>query len=380
MKGPAALLVATAVTLAVTAAIAGHEFPVYPSYYPHEIRIQTVAPADAPGLLSKSGIHAYVGSGVQFGASLPDSIGAVDSLGSFIVVRVNPASPVARDEASTCAVARTVVRQIAAHPGEVKVHPYPVTPEHGDYLYHADLAEAAKSRLLDDSVGASIHHLRLRATGAAAERLARREWLAPQGAWDAAIEEVSAAQLLAEASTRLNGWLGPPWLKAGWFQAALLFGPDVEGSPERNRAKADLVRLQAGAYDGAVERINLERDLVRSLAAGCRTTIAGYTLKREYVSTEYSAGIENIGFDSIAGLDSPLFIRTVKLKDFPWNGWLSLGVDGPPAAAWNPVAGFSDGFGRLMWSTLADPALLPAPYDAGWIFNRISDVQGSAGR
>ena len=27
------------------------------------------------------------------------------------------------------------------------MHPYPVTPFHGDYLHHADLAEAAKARL-----------------------------------------------------------------------------------------------------------------------------------------------------------------------------------------------------------------------------------------
>jgi hypothetical protein len=220
----------------------------------------------------------------------------------------------------------------------------------------------------------------VRATGATAERLGRREWLAAQGAWDASVEEVGVAQLLDGATTRLNGWLGPPWLKTGWFQAALLLGPDIDGSPQGDKAKADLVRLQAGTYESAVERINLERDFVAALAAGCRTTIAGYTLKREYVSTEYSAGIENIGFDSITGLDSPVFIRTVKLKDFPWNGWLSLGVDSPPAAAWNPVAGFSDGFGRLMWSTLADPALLPAPYDAGWILNRVSDVQAAPRR
>jgi hypothetical protein len=103
--------------------------------------------------------------------------------------------------------------------------------------------------------------------------------------------------------------------------------------------------------------------------------VAGYTVKREYISAEYSAGIENIGFDSIAGLNSPLFIRTVKLKDFPWNGWLSLGIDTQPVAAWNPIAGFSDPFGRLMWSALGDPALLPSPNGAGWILNRISDVR-----
>ena len=42
-------------------------------------------------------------------------------------------------------------------------------------------------------------------------------------------------------------------------------------------------------------------------------------------------GIENIGYDAIDGVHSPIFIRTVKLKDFPWNGSLVLGIGGEPA-------------------------------------------------
>jgi hypothetical protein len=30
-----------------------------------------------------------------------------------------------------------------------------------------------------------------------------------------------------------------------------------------------------------------------------------------------------------------------------------------------------------MWSAIGDPAVIPAPNDAGWILNRISDVQAS---
>ena len=117
------------------------------------------------------------------------------------------------------------------------------------------------------------------------------------------------------------------------------------------------------------------RQLVLSLTSTCHAALAGYTVKREFVSTEYYRGIENIGFDSIAGLNSPMFIRTVKLKDFPWNGWLVLGIATPPAAAWNPIGGFSDGFGRLMWSALSDPGVMPSPNDAGWMLNRILDVR-----
>jgi hypothetical protein len=103
--------------------------------------------------------------------------------------------------------------------------------------------------------------------------------------------------------------------------------------------------------------------------------VAGYMLRREYFNAEYSAGIENIAFDSISGLESPAFLRTVKLKDFPWNGWLKLGIAQESGAAWNPVAGFTGPFGRKLWSALGDPAAFPEPYGDGWVLNRIADVR-----
>ena len=139
-------------------------------------------------------------------------------------------------------------------------------------------------------------------------------------------------------------------------------------------------RLQEGANADAVEHINRERELVGELIAGCRKVVIGYTVKREYYNADFSAGIENIAYDTHLGLGSPIFLRTVKLKDFPWNGWLALGLDARGQAAWNPIAGFTDAFGRLMWAALGDPAAMPAPYDASWVLNRISDVQSTPRR
>ena len=56
-----------------------------------------------------------------------------------------------------------------------------------------------------------------------------------------------------------------------------------------------------------VERINLERELVKALSAGCRTVVAGYTVKREYFNSEFSAGVENIGYDALDGFSSRSF-------------------------------------------------------------------------
>lgn len=347
-RRPVALIALLAAIFALAGvAWGGHEVPVYPSYYPHVITIETVAPERAAALLQSSTIQAYLGREPLYSGEPPKPIRAVRSLGDFIVVRIEPEP--AAVAGGGCAAMDAAVAAMAGKTG-FTFHPYPVTPFHGDYLYHADQAEAAKARFL------------------AAPRTI------PPG-WRVVIDKLDAAALLAGEATTVNGWLGPAWLKEGWFQAWRILSDGVAGDA-RNQLAALVERLESSDGD-AVERINWQRQLVAALADNCRERIAGYTLRRQYFSAEFTSGIENIGFDSIAGFNSPMFLRTVKLKDFPWNGWLSLGIDSTPQAAWNPVAGFDDPFGQLLWSGIGDPAVLPAPYDAGWILNRAAGVRTS---
>jgi hypothetical protein len=347
----AAALVAA--SFAGTMAWAGHELPIYPSYYPHEIDIVTVAPERALDLIERGQIQAYVGAAPP-PVTLPGSAGAVQTLGSYIVVAVDPAS-----SPDPCAVTAAVIEELAGRGGDFIFHPYPVTPFHGDYLYHADLAASAKELWIS------------RARSTPQSEAGRR---------DVAVTAIDAGVLEAQAMAVVNGWLGPPWLRTGWFHADLLLR-DAPIEPEAKARRAeDVERLTTGDYEDAAERINLERDLVGVLSGGCHKTIAGYTVRRWYYNDDYSAGIENIGYDAISGFAAPMFLRTVKLKDFPWNGWLGLGTDARPTAAWNPVAGFTDNFGRLMWSALGDPAALPAPNDSGWTVNRIADVAATPSR
>jgi hypothetical protein len=358
----------------VTVARGGHELPIYPSYYPHEIEIKVLAPDRAAAALRDGKIQAYLGRGPSEVAAPPEQVRAIESLGAFVTVRINPDGTLAKDAAAACAAVKTVARRLAGHRDFVR-HPYPVTPFHGDYLQHADLAAAAKARFADDA--APVRDLKVKASGAVAQR--HPDWSAGGTDWDVEVAEVDAAGLMDAATLATNGWLAPPWVRTGWFHAARLLADGIKDAEQKQRADADLRRLQAGNYSGLVERMNLERDLVRALTGGCGKVVAGYRVKREYVNVEYSAGIENIGYDAIDGLHSPIFIRTVKLKDFPWNGWLTLGIGTEPAAAWNPVGGMTDPFGRLMGFTVGDPALIPSPYDAGWMLNRIADVKSSAG-
>src|SRR5713226_8540064 len=149
MKARNVFLVLLTASAVITVASGGHEPPVYPSYYPHEIQIETKAPEQAAALLRDNKLHAHVGSELRLSGEPPENIRAIESLGSFVLVRINPASPLAKDEASACDVGRTVRLGIAVRGGELIAYSYPVSPFHGDFLQYADLAEGAKAKALE---------------------------------------------------------------------------------------------------------------------------------------------------------------------------------------------------------------------------------------
>src|SRR4029453_7118402 len=41
---------------------------------------------------------------------------------------------------------------------------------------------------------------------------------------------------------------------------------------------------------------------------------------------------------------------------------------------WNPVAGFTDPMGRLIWSAVGDPAMIQFPFNASWTHNRVQSA------
>jgi hypothetical protein len=372
-----------AVALYQGIARAGHEATFYPSFYPQEIRIETLDAASAGAGWSKPRVHAYVGNDLFGGGSVPADATAVASLHSYLVLTFDASygryAAGSGDVQSRCAAAGRTLRALAPGGADFVLHPYPVTPYHADYLEQFDLARRAQAQFLaqvdDAAAGPS---LRIRTRGRLAEVLVPGDWKADASGWDATLEEVDVDRLRSPSSPWPGGWIGAPWIKQGWFQAHRLYAEHFVGGTAGLWAEAAYRRLVAGAYRNATERINLERVFVATLVAGCERVVVGYTLKREYFNTEYSNGVENVAFDSQGGLQSQIFPRTVKLKDFPWNGWLRLGIATTPTAAWNPVGGLNDAFGQLLWSAIGDPALLPEPYGGSWIANRASAVAGAA--
>jgi hypothetical protein len=349
----------------VAPAQAGHEATAYPAFYPQEIRLEVLPPAQAAREIARGRLHAFVGGDLLAAGALHGGVptAVVRSLAAYRIVRLTPEAAqqprtdrCRRLDAALSTLARRATR---GHDGFV-FHPYPVTPYHEDFLAHADRARAARA--------------------AAAARLMA-------GASGVVLEEVAVADLTGPPPL---GWVAGgalPWRSAGWFhayrllerwagaareEAATIFRHLTLGAPlPPDASQSAGEALSAGGRSDLARRLNLERHLVALLQRECLARVAGYLLRREVLTTHFSAGVENVGFDAHAGLASPTFVRTVKLKEFPWNGWLRLGVAAGPTAAWNPVAGFTDPFGTLVWAAVGDPALLPVPYGSGWVENRV---------
>src|SRR5262249_6584086 len=199
----------------VSRADAGHEIPYYPSFYPQEVTLTVAEPGAALRLLAKNALHASIGPlAAPKGAA---ELAWVESLRAFVVLTFNPASRAFSDARERCAAAARLAPALAASKSEYVAYPYPVTPWHDDYAHHADLVEAAKTRVA--TAGAIPRRRFPRSVPGRTPGPAGR----PAGAeWDATLEEVPLDGLLRQEATRLDGWMGPPWLKHGWFHAHAL--------------------------------------------------------------------------------------------------------------------------------------------------------------
>lgn len=349
---------------------AGHEIAYYPSFYPQEITIQTLDPASAAKRLSENILHAYLGAMPKFTGAVPEHLEPVESLDGFLLLQFDPAWKALSNREERCAAGSAVIRKLKAEVEGVVLFPYPITPYHPDYLHHLDRIEEAEAELSAGETAAP--DLKLKAEGGRAKALAGTRSVEDGEHWDVRLEQVRLSTLISQSSLPISAQPAPPWQKQGWYQAYQLLSPGIGDPALKKNIEAAYERLAKGEYEDTVERLNLERRLVADLTSECRRMVAGYTFRREYYSADLSGGIENVAYDGQSGMNSAIFIRTAKLKDFPWNGWLFLGSEIPALAAWNPVAGFTDPTGRLIWSAIGDAALLHIPYNGGFIPNRVS--------
>ncbi len=70
--------------------------------------------------------------------------------------------------------------------------------------------------------------------------------------------EFETAKLVAAHMFAVNGWLGPPWLKAGWFHAYLLLAPAAEAGARTGRRSA-CPRQDGSAQPGGPSTVRARR-------------------------------------------------------------------------------------------------------------------------
>ncbi|MBI4275907.1 MAG: hypothetical protein HY659_14530 [Rhizobiales bacterium] len=363
-------LVAAALICATTSLVcAAHEISYFPSFYPQEIRIESLDPAAAAReFVSKTDpLHVYLGGAPRFTGQPPAHLKSIASLKSLIVAGVNPQSSRMQNRDARCGAIGQAAAALAKQP-DIVAHPFPVTPYHADYLSHADIVSAPKA-------ATSLAPLTFRASKVQSSLLSPDVNVHATN-WDIELGEVETMELNRQAGANFNAWPAPPWTKEGWFQAFHLLRPSVTEAKSRERADTILDRLTHGEFKDLAEETNLQRDLLGTLTAGCERAVVGYRLRTEFHNDDFSNGIEHILVDSQSGFNSPVVLRAVKLKDFFWNGWLRVGINERPAAAWNPLAGFTDAPGRLIWATVADNAFYPIPTNSRWVSNRAEIRQG----
>ena len=354
-----------AVAIAPLSAQADHEVSYFPSFYPHEIRIEPLDPEGAAREFANKTdpLHVYIGGAPRFSGQIPGHLKSVESLKSLITVSVNPQSSRLQNREVRCHAIEQAAAALHAPP-DVVVHPYPITPYHADYLGHADRPPPGTATR--EPIDATAPTFRAGADVSLLSQQARVQ----ATDWDVSLDETSVSGLLIDAGVSFNDWPAPPWTKEGWFQAYQLLSPALSQASDREQADELYERRTHNEFRDRTEQLNLERELLKGLIGSCERAVVGYRLRREFYSDDFSDGIENIAVDSQSGLNSAVFLRTVKLKDFLWNGSLRIGIDPRSSAAWNPIAGFTDAAGRLVWSTVGDNAFLPIPFNSRWVQNR----------
>jgi hypothetical protein len=87
---------------------------------------------------------------------------------------------------------------------------------------------------------------------------------------------------------------------------------------------------------------------------------------------DYDVGLHNMAWSPLVGfLEPSAFFRTVKIKLFPWNGWLLVGSPSVDKCRFNPFLVPGDATCYGLWSVLSDPAFVLNPYNLTFEPNRV---------
>ena len=207
-----------------------------------------------------------------------------------------PASTRFQSAEARCAAASGILARLrGGNDAGFVFHPYPVTPVSRRLPAPS---RQGRGRGCRRSASQPAAALPVGAKGALAETIVRARLGAVAQAADVVLEAVPVDDLISAASVQFSGWMGPPWVKEGWFHAYRLLAPGLDAK-DRPAAEEAYERLTHGELRGGLaERVDLERSLVAALGRGCTRVVVGYALREEYFNEAYPPGVENIAYDA----------------------------------------------------------------------------------
>jgi len=128
-------------------------------------------------------------------------------------------------------------------------------------------------------------------------------------------------------------------------------------------------RLAAGHFSSEGERIQLLRHVIEYALTESPVAYVIAELDLFFYNSSRQ-GVENIAYDRFSGPDSYWFYRTIKLKEFVWNGWLRIGVPKFHSTPYPPLGGFGANE-RGVWMAISDSAGWAHPRLGGWYPMRV---------
>ena len=430
----AVLVIAMLVSTYVEGVMAGHENPFQQSYYPHEVRFFKIDnPDEVPRLIAETsdtpvvkGLHLYLAPVSVDDVKEARRVGPAKSLktlGSIYTVLLNPVDDGRNPFASKKfrqAFARFLIDREALATGLGDAEPLyiPITRYHPDYRFVIDIDQRirgqwkpneamVKQALADylESVGGSVEGGRITIEGSEAvlavagiegdaiagvivkqlaEKLEKLGFKVKTISMEASptrlrdleeyqgvnivVERLDLLDYIFERLRNVNGiYVGLDAYDDARLAAHIYLKPGG-ADDEASRAAQ---KLLSGDYSGWQERMNLIRTLILGgIDESVRTPVM-LTYQHYLYNDDYDQGVENMARSPITGPFSDVFYRTVKLRLFPWNGWLLVGLDVERSSAYNPVLGFTDKWGRNLWMMLSDSASVFQPYNGSWEVNRV---------
>jgi len=400
-------------------ALAGHENPLQFSFYPHEVRFFKVKPdTDIVKMITETtdtptvkGMHIYLGGINHEDAQKLKNKGPIKLLNAidriytiYVNTKQDETNPFSLEDFRKAFLRNIVDRfELASNIPSSEPLFIPITEYHSEYRYLVDLDKMFREEWrYDERLVNSVLGDYLRISGAkivngkiksrngdditirialpSGDETARRianyvveklekmgfnttllSYSGGQDEYHIAIRRYEYQDLTLNSLKNVNGiYIGLERYK-GIYLASYIYGSVVR----------EYSRL---FYGDALDEITYAKLLREFILKGVEDSAEQpviMTYEYYLYNDDYDQGIENMARSPLTGPFSDVFYRTVKLKLFPWNGWLLVGLDEDRETAYNPVLGFNDKWGRNLWMMLSDPAVLLQPYNNSIEPNRV---------